>query len=151
MRAAYKPMLALMWLALVTAALNYWRTWEQLAARTAVQFDSKRHPSGYTSKQGAVELGLGIITVMLGLFTVAGLIAHAMRPAASWPLLFIFYVVIGICRYGNNSIVSFNLRSQQIHSEAFRKGQKQLPILSRKMLDQDPRRQLGTGNWEPLL
>ena len=83
MRAAYKPMLTLMWLALVSMALNYWRTWE------------------------------------------------------IW--------------YRNNSIVNFNLRSQQIHWQAFGKGP-QLPILSRKMFDKDPhRRQLGAGNWELLL
>ena len=119
MRAAYKPMLVVMWLSLIASALKYWRSWDQLPARMAVHFDANWQPNGYTSKEGAVGLGLGIMTVMLVLFTVAGLIAHAMKPVAAWPMLFIFYVVIGFCWYANNSIVNFNLRSQQVRPEAF--------------------------------
>jgi len=118
MRAAYKPMLVLMWLALVSSALDYWRVWDRLPARMAVHFDANWQPNGYTSKEGAVELGLGILTVMLMLFTIAGLIAHAMKPPAAWPMLFVFYVVVGFCWYGNHSIVNFNLRSQPFHSGA---------------------------------
>ncbi len=120
MRGAYKPMLALMWLALVSSALNYWRAWDRLPSRMAVHFDANWQPNGYTSKEGAVELGLGIMTVMLVLFTIAGLIAHAMKPVAAWPILFVSYVVVGFCWYGNSSIVNFNLRSQEPHSAVTR-------------------------------
>jgi len=51
------------------------------------------------------------------LFTVAGLIAHAMKPVAAWPMLVVFYVVLGFVWYGNYSIVKFNLNSQPAHSE----------------------------------
>ena len=109
LRSGYKPMLLLMWLALVTTALNYWRAWDRLSERVAVHFDANFEPNGYTSRQGAVELGLGIMAVLLVLFTVAGLIAHAMKPVAAWPMLLVFYVVLGICWYGNYSIIRFNL------------------------------------------
>ena len=109
LRSAYKPMLLLMWLALVTTAWNYWRAWDRLTERVAVHFDSNFEPNGYTSRQGAVELGLGIMAVLLVLFTVAGLIAHAMKPVAAWPMLLVSYVVLGICWYGNYSIIRFNL------------------------------------------
>jgi len=109
LRSGYKPMLLLMWLALVTTALNYWRAWDRLPARVAVHFDANFQPNGYTSREGAVDLGLGIMAVLLVLFTVAGLIAHAMKPAAAWPMLLVFYVVLGICWYGNYSIIRFNL------------------------------------------
>jgi uncharacterized protein DUF1648 len=105
----YKPLLALMWLTLVTSAMNYWRVWDRLPERMAVHFDASFHPNGFTSKAGSVELGLGIMTVMLVLFTVAGLIAHAMKPVAAWPMLVVFYVAMGIIWYGNYSIVTFNL------------------------------------------
>lgn len=118
MRAAYKPMLVLMWVGLVTSSLDYWRFWDRLPARMAVHFDANWQPNGYTSREGAVALGLGIMTVMLVLFTVAGVIAHAMKPVAAWPMLLVFYVVIGFCWYGNRWIVNFNLQSQQLHSEA---------------------------------
>ena len=57
------------------------------------------------------ELGLGIMALMLVLFTVAALIAHAMKPRAAWPMLVVFYVVLGFLWYGNYSIIRFNLNS----------------------------------------
>lgn len=105
----YKPLLALMWLTLMTSALNYWRVWDRLPDRMAVHFDANWQPNGFTSKEASVELGLGIMVVILVLFTVAGLIAHAMKPAAAWPMLVAFYLVLGMIWYGNYSIVKFNL------------------------------------------
>lgn len=113
----YKPLLAVMWLALVTSALNYWRAWDQLPARMAVHFDANWRPNGYMSKEASAELGLGIMAVMLVLFSVAGLIAHALKAAAAWPMLVVFYVVLAVIWYGNYSIVKFNLNAQQVHSE----------------------------------
>ena len=117
LRSGYKPILLLMWLAPVTSALNYWRSWDQLPARMAVHFDANWQPNGFTSREGAVMLGLGIMLTLLVLFTIAGLIAHAMKPAAAWPMLVVFYVVVGFLWYGNYSIINFNLKSQPVHSE----------------------------------
>jgi len=108
-RSWQKAMIVLMWLALVTTALNYWHAWDQLPSRMAVHFDANWRPNGYTSREGAVMLGVGIMTVMLVLFTVAALIAHAMKPAAFCPVMLVSYVVLGLCWYGNYSIVKFNL------------------------------------------
>ena len=113
----YKPLVWLMWLALPITALNYWQSWDQLPARMAVHFDANWQPNGYTSREGALELGIGILGVMLILFTVATLIIHTLKPAAAWPALLIAYVVLGFCWYGNYSIVKFNLQAQQVHSE----------------------------------
>lgn len=109
----YKPVVLLMWTALPTAFWMYWRVWDQLPARMAVHFDANWQPNGYTSREGALALGLGIILVMLILFTVATLIVHALKPAAGWPALLIAYVVIGVCWYANQMIVNFNLNSRQ--------------------------------------
>ena len=108
-RSWFKPLVALMWLVLPLSAWGYWHFWNRLPARMAVHFDKDFQPNGYTSKQGSVELGLGIMTVMLLLFTIAALIAHALKPGASWPMLVVFYVVLGFLWYGNYSIVKFNL------------------------------------------
>ena len=56
---------------------------------------------------------LGIMVVMLILFTVTTLIIHALKPSAAWPALVIAYVVVGFCWYGNQMIVNFNLNAQQ--------------------------------------
>jgi hypothetical protein len=108
-RSWFKPLVALMWLAFPISAWGYWHVWDRLPTRMAVHFDKDFQPNGYTSKEGSVELGLGIMAVMLVLFTISVLIAHAMKPNASWPMLIVFYVVLGFLWYGNYSIVKFNL------------------------------------------
>src|SRR3954465_8164599 len=106
---AYRTAVLLMWLALPTSAWEYRRTWNQLPARMAVHFDANWQPNGYTSREGAVKLGLEILIVLLVLFTVATLIVDALKPAAFWPVLVLSFVVLGVCWYGNYSIVKFNL------------------------------------------
>jgi len=108
-RAWHKPAVLLMWLALPAGAWNYWRVWDRLPARMAVHFDANWQPNGYTSREGAVKLGLQILIVLLVLFTVATLIVDALKPAAFWPVLVLSFVVLGVCWYGNYSIVKFNL------------------------------------------
>jgi hypothetical protein len=132
----YKPLLALMWVAFVTTALNYWSAWDQLPARVAVHFDQNWQPNGFASKEGSVEIGLGIMAVLLVLFTVTGLMAHAMKPAAAWPMLIVFYVVIGFVWYGNYSIVKFNLHAQPAHSALSLKQSAQLSALSQSSIEQ---------------
>jgi hypothetical protein len=113
----FKPLVAMMWLMLAFSAASYWQAWDQLPDRMAVHFDANWQPNGYTSREGAVMLGLGIMAVMLVLFTLAALIARALKPSASWPILLISYLVLGVCWFGNHSIVDFNLHSQPVHSE----------------------------------
>jgi hypothetical protein len=108
----YKPPVLLiwaMWLALPLSWLEYHQNWDQLPARMAVHFDVKRHPNGFTSKDGALYLGLGIMAVILLLFTVASFAIRALRPQAAWPALVIAYIVLGVVWYGNHSVVRFNL------------------------------------------
>lgn len=102
-------LILLMWLVLPAVAWSYWSVWGQLPPRMAVHFDASWQPNGYTSREGAVELGLGILLVMLVLFTVATLVIDTLKPSAFWPALLIAYVVLGFCWYGNVSIVKFNL------------------------------------------
>ena len=105
-----------MWLALPGAAWNYWSVWERLPARMAVHFDANWQPNGFTSREGALELGLGIMAVILVLFTVATLIMYALKPVAALPALLVAYAVIGFCWYGNYSIVKFNLKRNSQYS-----------------------------------
>ena len=113
----YKAAVCLMWLALPISAWEYRSEWQQLPARMAVHFDVNWQPNGYTSREGAAMLGLGIMASVLLLFTLCGLIVKAMKPSAAWAVLVVSYVVLGICWYGNHSIVNFNLQAQPAHSE----------------------------------
>lgn len=111
----YKTLTWLMWLALPITALNYWRAWDRLPARMAVHFDVNNHPNGFTTKEGALELGLGIMVLILTSSTLAALLSHALKPSASWPVLVISYLVLAVVCYGNNAIVVFNLKTQAEH------------------------------------
>lgn len=128
-----KVFIPLMWVFLVSTAVNYWRNWEQLPARMAVHFDANWQPNGYSSREGALYLGLGIMAFLLVLFTVGALIAHAQKPSAFWPMLIFFYAILGVCWYGNNFIVNFNLNSSPPHSESWNQHpeNKQIPMTSR--------------------
>jgi len=112
-----KRAVLLMWLALPTSAWNYWRVWNELPERMAVHFDANWQPNGYTSKEGALQLGLGILAFMLVVFTVASLTVLYLKPSAAIGALVISYVALGFCWYGNYSIVDFNLKTQPAHSE----------------------------------
>jgi len=116
-RSWYTAAIWMMWLALPITALNYWRAWDQLPARMAVHFDANWQPNGYTSREGALMLGLGIMAFLLVIFTVGGFILRAYRSRPAWPMLAVFYVVLGITWYGNSRIVEFNLNAQPAHSE----------------------------------
>jgi hypothetical protein len=113
----YKPAVWLMWLALPTTAVRYWRAWDQLPARMAVHFDAYWQPNGYTSREGSLMLGLGIMTFMLLVFTIAAYIIGAQKPSSAWPMLIVFYLSIGILWFANNWIVERNLIQQPVHSE----------------------------------
>ena len=113
------PKLAIlvMWLALPTSAWTYWNVWERLPAQMAVHFDANWHANGFTTREGAMKMGLGILIFMLVVFTIATLLISYLKPLAVWPALLISYVVVGFCWYGNYSIVKFNLNAQAAHSE----------------------------------
>ncbi|MFZ0733023.1 MAG: DUF1648 domain-containing protein [Candidatus Sulfotelmatobacter sp.] len=121
----YKSLVGLMWLALPLSALEYWRGWDQFPARMAVHFNVNGQANGFTSREGALEAGLGIMAAMLVVFTLATLAAHALKPEASWPVLVVAYVVLGFVWYGNHAIVRFNRNA--VHSAAV---SPQLSILS---------------------
>lgn len=116
-RSWHKLAILLMWLALPTSAWTYWHVWDQLPARMAVHFDANWHANGFTTREGAVKMGLGILVFMLVVFTIATLLISYVKPLAILPVLLISYVAVGFCWFGNYSIVKFNLNAQAAHSE----------------------------------
>ena len=115
-RGWHKWAVLLMWLVLPASAWNYWRVWDQLPERMAVHFDANWRPNGFTSREGAFQMGLGIMLVMLVVFTIGTLIVFYLKPAAGLGALIVAYVALGFCWYGNYSIVKFNLKPPA-HSE----------------------------------
>lgn len=107
----YKVATWLPWLALPITALTYWRAWDRLPLRMAVHFDANWNPNGYTSREGALMLAMGIMAVMLIVCTVGAYAVRALKQNAAWGVLFVLYVALGFCWYGSNLIVDYNLKS----------------------------------------
>ncbi len=102
----------MMWLALPVTAFEYWRVWDRLPIRMAVHFDANWQPNGWTSREGALYLGLGIVAFLLVLFTVGAFAARTNKPSSAWPVMAMFYVaLIALCAL-NNWIVQRNLNEQ---------------------------------------
>jgi hypothetical protein len=102
----------MMWLALPVTAFEYWRVWDRLPIRMAVHFDANWQPNGWTSREGALYLGLGIVAFLLVLFTVGAFAARTNKPSSAWPVMVMFYVtLIALCAL-NNWIVQRNLNEQ---------------------------------------
>ncbi len=108
----------LMWLSLPLSWLEYRQSWDQLPVRMAVHFDANWRPNGFTSREGSLMLGLGIMAAMLFVFTIVSFAMRALKPQAAWPALVFSYVVLGLCWYGNHSIIRFNLNAQPAHAAA---------------------------------
>jgi hypothetical protein len=105
----YKTLTGMMWLMLATTAFNYWRVWDRLPESVAVHFDANWHPNGYSTREGALMLGLGIMTFMVVVFTITASVIRASKSVASWPMLVIAYVALGFAWWGNYYIIQFNL------------------------------------------
>lgn len=112
-RTWFKVAVVLMWLALPLSAWEYRSAWDELPARVAVHFDANWHANGYTSREGALYLGIGILVTMLVMFTLTAVILQALKPSVAWPALLVAYVAVGFCWYGNHSIVKFNLARKE--------------------------------------
>ena len=112
----------LMWLALPLTALTYWRVWDRLPMRMAVHFDANWQPNGWTSRQGALYLGLGIMAFIVLLFTVAAYAVRANKPSSGWPLMVFFYLILVVLCLVNNWIAERNLKAQPSPARLLRKA-----------------------------
>lgn len=105
----------LAWLALPLTAVNYWRAWDRLPMRIAVHFDGNWQPNGWTSREGARMLALGMTAFLLVVFTLAAYAARRMATSSlsQWALVAVFYVVLGVVYCVDNWIVERNLSDKQ--------------------------------------
>jgi hypothetical protein len=98
-----------MWVALPATALNYLLNWDRMPARVATHFDASGHPNGFTTPQGAFEFALLVTVFFLVVFTVALYAVRARKPDSSWPMLVVFYLVLGAFWGVSNWLVWRNL------------------------------------------
>jgi uncharacterized membrane protein len=107
----YKTAIWLMWLALPFTLADYGLVWDQLPARMAIHFDANWHPNGWTSRDGAFLLAVGVVFVML---LVLSVVTYVMRRSPvpkvmPWAMLvFCYAVLIFVCAV-NHWVVHYNL------------------------------------------
>jgi hypothetical protein len=105
----YRRATWLMWLALPITAFNYWRAWDRLPERMAVHFDAAWRPNGWTTRDGSLHLALGVTVFLLIVFTFGSLVTQARKPTSIGPVLFLFYVALGLNVMMTSWMVSKNL------------------------------------------
>jgi hypothetical protein len=110
-RKLFLAAVGLAWLALPLTALNYSRAWDRLPMRIAVHFDANWQPNGWTTREGSRTLALGMTAFLLVVFTIASYAARRAAPSslATWALVAVFYVVLGVVYHVNAWIVERNL------------------------------------------
>jgi hypothetical protein len=102
------------WLVIPLTARNYSRAWERLPPRVAVHFDANWRPNGWTSREGARTLALGMQSFLLAVFTIAAFAVSRVRVSSvpQWALVAVFYLVIGLVYFVNQWIVDRSLAQQ---------------------------------------
>ena len=103
--------IALPWLGLPLIALRYWLVWDRLPAHIATHFNAANQPNGWMSREGSMYFILGLYFFLVALFTVIITVIHKVRKAdaAAWAVLGLFYVILGVLYYGNESVLEYNL------------------------------------------
>ena len=116
MKRSVQAVVWLMWLVLPLTALRYWWAWDRLPARIATHFNASGQPNGWMTREAALASGLVMTILFLLVFTVAAyfLLRQKAPDAASWALVGLFAVVVGVIYQGNSSIIDYNLTGQPI-------------------------------------
>ena len=83
--------------------------------RMAVHFDANWQPNGWTSREGARMLALGVTAFLLVVFTVASyaMSRTAVSSLSRWALIIVFYISLGLIYTVNHWIVDRNLGGQR--------------------------------------
>src|SRR5579859_2019672 len=105
---------ALIWLALPLLAAMYASSWQQLPGRLATHFDLANHPSGWTSREGALTFLLIMGMFVAGIATL--ILSRVKRPdPAAWALLLLFYAVTGTLLWAGEAIIAYNVHRQPVN------------------------------------
>src|SRR5882724_1891899 len=108
-RTWWKIGIGLPWLGLPWIALRYWLVWDRLPVRMATHFNAANQPNGWMTRERSLIFIFVLYLFMVTLFTVIiALIHKAHKPdAAAWAVLGLFYTVLAVLCYGNESVLAY--------------------------------------------
>jgi len=115
-RTWWKIGVVLPWLGLPLIALRYWQVWDRLPVRMATHFNAANQPNGWMTREGSFYFIFGLYLCLVTLFTVIITVIHKVHApdAAAWSVLGLFYVILGVLYYGNESVLAYNLTGAPI-------------------------------------
>jgi uncharacterized membrane protein len=111
---AFKALTALIWIALPAIAGLYASAWAQLPARIATHFNFANQPNGWMSRKGSLIFFLVFATLVAG--TATWVLSRVKSPDPSaWALLTLFYVIIGILIWAEQSVIAYNAQGRAVN------------------------------------
>jgi Protein of unknown function (DUF1648) len=108
MNRGWKIGIAALWLALPLVWARYLSAWDRLPARLATHFNAAGQPNGWMSRASALIFPLGLLTLLLLLFT--AILGRVREPnAGSWGVMGLFYTVVAVVVKGADDVLRYNL------------------------------------------
>ncbi len=115
-RTWWKAGVGLLWLGLPLIAFRYWLVWDRLPARMATHFNAANQPNGWMTREGSLIFVLVLYAFLVTLFSAIVFLFHKVHApdAAAWAVVGLFYVVLGVIVYSNESVLRYNLSGEPI-------------------------------------
>lgn len=115
-RTWWKAGVGLLWLGLPLIAFRYWLVWDRLPARMATHFNAANQPNGWMTREGSLIFMLVLYAFLVTLFSAIVFLFHKVHApdAAAWAVVGLFYVVLGVIVYSNESVLRYNLSGEPI-------------------------------------
>ena len=110
-RTWWKLGIAGLWLGLPLLALRFWMVWDRLPAILATHFNAANQPNGWMTREGSLYFILGLYLFVVTLFTAILTVLRRLstQQVPGWALLGLFYLILGVVFYGNESVLAYNL------------------------------------------
>lgn len=116
-RGGFNALIGAMWLALPFTAYRYWSAWDRLPAHMATHFGANGRPNGWMTPQQSLTFSLVLLAIMLTVFTVILLYTSRRTvhlTASAWAMMAVFYAIVGVMTYVNDSVLQYNLSQSSI-------------------------------------
>jgi len=78
----------------------------------ATHFNAANHPNGWMSREGSMYFILGLYLLMVVLYSVIVTVIFKVHApvTVAWATLGLFYVILGVLHYANESVLAYNLK-----------------------------------------
>jgi uncharacterized membrane protein len=105
--------IALLWAALPAIYLQYQRVWDRLPVHMATHFNASGQPNGWSPRESSMWFIMGVTAILV---VVATIVTACMRKqhAASWAVLGMFYLILGILYRASAAVIDYNLSGNSL-------------------------------------